>query len=104
MTLILKNLVVNEKQMLKNINLTNGTIFSQRVLNYLIETKNFSREKAYDLVQKIAQESLEKNIPFKDLILKEKEIKILKEELDELFDLKHYLKEVITIYKRVGIK
>ena len=104
MTLILKNLVIDEKQMLKNINLTNGTIFSQKVLNYLIETKNFSREKAYDLVQKIAQESLEKNIPFKDLIVKEKEIKILKEELDELFDLKHYLKEVITIYKRVGIK
>ncbi len=104
MTLILKNLVIDEKQMLKNINLTNGIIFSQKVLNYLIETKNFSREKAYDLVQKIAQESLEKNIPFKDLIVKEKEIKILKEELDELFDLEYYLKEVSTIYKRVGIK
>ena len=104
MILILKNLVVDEKQMLKNINLTNGTIFSQRVLNYLIETKNFSREKAYDLVQKITQESLEKNIPFKDLIVKQKEIKILKEELDDLFDLEYHLKEVSTIYKRVGIK
>ena len=104
MILILKNIVVDEKQMLKNINLTNGTIFSQRVLNYLIETKNFSREKAYDLVQKITQESLEKNIPFKDLIVKQKEIKILKEELDDLFDLEYHLKEVSTIYKRVGIK
>ena len=104
MNLIIKNLVVDEKQMIKNINLTNGVIFSQRVLNYLIKTKNYSREKAYDLVQKIAKESFAKNISFRDLILKEKEIKISNQELSNLFDLEYYLKEVSTIFKRVGIK
>lgn len=104
MTLILKNLVVNKKQMIKNINLTNGVIFSQRVLNYLIETKNVSREKAYDLIQSIAKKSFEKNISFKELIIKEKEIKISNSELNNLFDLNYYLKEVSTIFKRVGIK
>lgn len=104
MNLIIENLVVDEKQMIKNINLTNGVIFSQRVLNYLIEIKNFSREKAYDLIQKIAKESFEKNISFKELILEEKEIKISTNELNNLFDLEYYLKEVNNIFKRVGIK
>jgi adenylosuccinate lyase len=55
-TNVLKNLVVNKKQMLENITLTRGVVFSQRVLTKLIE-KGMSREQSYDLTQKIAMQS-----------------------------------------------
>ena len=44
---VLDNLVVYPDVMLENINKTNGVIFSQRVMNALIE-KGLSREEAYD--------------------------------------------------------
>ena len=50
---IIKNLIVYEDKMLQNIYLTNGLIFSQRVLLALTE-KGVTREKAYRLVQRNA--------------------------------------------------
>ena len=64
---ILENMNVYPKKMLKNLNMTNGLIFSQRVMLELTK-KGFSREKAYSLVQKNAQQSWKKNIPFYDCL------------------------------------
>ena len=50
--MIIKNLVINEKMMLKNLDKTNGLYNSQRVMLNLIEFGNFSREEAYKIVQK----------------------------------------------------
>jgi adenylosuccinate lyase len=50
---VLKNLIIDEKQMMININLTKGVIFSQRVMTVLIEG-GMSREDAYDKVQPLA--------------------------------------------------
>ena len=47
----------------KNLNLTNGLIFSQRVMLELTKY-GFSREDAYNIVQKNAKNSWNKNIPF----------------------------------------
>jgi len=52
-TKVINNLIVNENKMIENIHLTQGVIFSQRVLNKLIE-KGLSRESAYDLTQPLA--------------------------------------------------
>ena len=43
MCMIIKNLVINEKMMLKNLDKTNGLYNSQRVMLNLIEFGNFSR-------------------------------------------------------------
>ena len=59
---VLKNLVVNEENMIKNIDSTYGVIFSGKVMNYIIEHKDISREEIYDLDQKLAFEALEKLI------------------------------------------
>ncbi len=99
---ILKGLIVDKKQMIKNINLTHYAIFSQRVLNYLIKKKKYSREDAYDAVQKLAKISFEKDTCFKELSVDK--FKLSNQEIKELFDINYYLKEVNTIYKRVGIK
>ena len=101
---VLENLTVFEERMLQNIYLTNGVIFSQRVLTKLID-KGLSREKAYDKVQSLAMISFNNNISFKGLLLKDETIikHLTSSELEESFKIEYFLKNVDLIYKRVGI-
>jgi len=102
-TNILKNLLVYPENMLRNMEKTFGLIYSQRVLLTLIE-KGLTREKAYDLVQRKAMEAWEKGIGFRELLEEEEEIvKILSsEEIAACFDYHHHLKNIDTIFKRLG--
>jgi len=104
-TTTLKELVVNKKQMLKNIYLTNGVIFSQRVLTSLID-KGMAREKAYDIVQPIAMIAFDNDESFQELLLESKIIMktLTKKEIDKLFDISFYMKNVNYILKQTGIK
>ena len=52
-----------QKKMLKNLNITNGLIFSQRVMLELTK-HGFSREKAYTIAQRNAQNSWKKKYIF----------------------------------------
>ena len=101
---VLENVTVFEDRMLENIYLTNGVIFSQRILSKLIE-KGLSREKAYDTVQPLSMKSWENGLVFKDLLLESKEIAeyLTKDEIDDSFDISYFLKNVHTIFERVGI-
>ena len=101
---VLDNLTIFEERMLQNIYITNGVVFSQRVLTKLID-KGLSREKAYDFVQSLAMISFNNNISFKELLQKDKIInKYLNEkELNELFKVEYFLRNVNVIYKRIGI-
>ena len=58
---ILNTMNVYPKKMLQNLNITKGLIFSQRVMLELTKY-GFSREKAYTIVQKNAQNSWKKNM------------------------------------------
>ncbi len=99
---IIKNLIVYEDKMLQNIYLTNGLIFSQRVLLALTE-KGVTREKAYRLVQRNAMKVWEEKTDFKELLKKDSDIteKLSMEELDEIFDLNYHLKNIDYIFNRV---
>jgi len=99
---ILKKMNVYPKKMLKNLNITNGLIFSQRVMIELTR-HGFSREKAYSIVQKNAQNSWKNNIPFHESLLKDSLInkKISNKDLMKMFDLNYHTKKVDLIYKRV---
>ena len=99
---ILKNMNVYPKKMLKNLNITKGLIYSQRVMIEL--TKNgFSREKAYALVQKNARNAWSNNISFFDSLSKDPSInkKISNKELTKMFDINYHTKKINLIYKRV---
>ncbi len=98
----LQNLVVNEKRMIKNIDLTQGVIFSQQVLTALIN-KGLSRESAYDLVQPLAENAMNQEIHFKTLLTNNEIIAryLTKKELEDLFKLDIYYKNVNYIYKQV---
>ncbi len=99
---VLKNLTVFEQNMIKNIFLTNGVIFSQKVMLKLID-KGMSREEAYDLVQPQAIKSWENGIDFKSLVWEEVKQYLSEDEFEFCFDLQQPLKNVGEIYKRVGI-
>ena len=102
LTGILKGLQVYPDRMKENINKSYGLFYSQRVLLKLTE-KGLSRDTAYRLVQQRAMQSWQSRKPFKEQLQKDKLIKkyISPEELDKLFDIKFYTKNVTYIFKRV---
>lgn len=99
---LLDGLQVYPENMEKNIWLTRGLVFSQKVLLKLID-KGFSREDAYKIVQDNAMETWKGSEDFKDLLLKEESIKnsLSTEEIEECFDVKADLKNIDTIFERV---
>ena len=88
--------------MIKNLNITKGLIYSQRVMLDLTN-HGFSREKAYRIVQQHAQNANKKNMSFYDSLLKDKIImkKITLTGLKKMFDIKHHTKRVDIIFKRI---
>ena len=66
-TRVAADMTVHADRMLQNIELTHGAIFSQRALTALIES-GMTRDDAYRLVQKAAQEAWDTGTPFRDLL------------------------------------
>ena len=98
---IIKNLNVYPKNMKKNLELTNGLFFSQRVLLELTSC-GFSREAAYSIVQKNAMTTWKKNTSFLENLMKDQRIikKIPVNKLKKLFDLGYHSKKINIIFKR----
>ena len=101
---VIKNLNVNSSKMKKNLNLTNGLFFSQRVMLELTNA-GLKREKAYSLVQRKALEAWRKNASFYDYLVKDSKIikKIPVNKLKKLFDFSYHTKKIDIIFKR-GLK
>ena len=99
---ILANMNVYPKKMLKNLNITKGLIFSQRVMLELTKY-GFSREKAYTIVQKNAQNSWKKNISFYESLSRDPIVnkKISNKSLNKMFDLSYHTKKINFIFNRV---
>lgn len=101
---IVKNLTVFPENMKRNMERTHGLIYSQRVLLALID-KGLAREEAYDTVQPKTMESWETQVPFRTLIEAEEKItsKLSAEEIADCFDYNYHLKNVDTIFDRLGL-
>jgi len=102
LTNILKGLHVYPNRMIENIDKSYGLYNSQRVLLKLTE-KGLSREDAYQLVQRNAMQSWENRKDFKEVLRQDAQIKkhLSLQEIDKIFDLSYYLKNVDYIFKRV---
>ncbi len=102
MTKMMEHLIVYPKNMMRNLEKTEGLIFSQSVLLALIE-KGISREEAYSLVQKNAMQSWTKGKDFLNLLKKDKKVSSLltKKEIEKIFNLKAQFKNVDIIFKRI---
>jgi len=99
---ILENMNIYPKKMLKNLNISKGLIYSQRVMIELTK-HGFSREKAYELVQKNAQKAWKDNMSFYETLSKDSLInkKISNKNLLKMFDVNYHTKKINLIYKRV---
>ena len=102
---LFEHLIVYPENMMKNLNMTNGLIFSQEVLLILVQ-KGISREDAYKLVQKNAMQVWEKNKDFKTLLKSDKDILNLltENEIDSLFDLNKILVNINKVFERLDLK
>ena len=102
MTKMMEHLIVYPKNMMRNLEKTEGLIFSQSVLLALVE-KGISREEAYSLVQKNAMQSWTKGKDFLALLKKDKKVSSLltKKEIEKIFNLKAQFKNVDIIFKRI---
>jgi len=98
---VIKNLNIYPKNMLKNLNLTNGLFFSQRVMIELT-TVGFTREQAYSLVQKHAMESWNNGSTFYKNLVKDPKVnkKISVSKLKKLFDFSYHTKRINVIFNR----
>ena len=101
---ILSSLDVFPETMKENMNKTYGLIYSQRLLLKLINT-GMSREKAYDMVQKLTAKSWNEHVKFRELVDQSEIANILpKAEIDDAFDYSYHLRHLDEIYRQVGIE
>ncbi len=101
---LMENLLVYPDNMIKNIELTKGLVFSQALLLQLTNS-GLSREKAYALVQSEALKSIESGSDFLSNVLGNNEITSMIAECDirDIFSYERYLRNVDYIYIRCGI-
>ncbi|HLE80111.1 MAG TPA: adenylosuccinate lyase, partial [Dehalococcoidia bacterium] len=71
---VMAGLVVYPQNMRRNLELTQGLVFSQRVLTALISDKGMSRNDAYKVVQSAAMQAWRERIPFVDLLWAKPEV------------------------------
>ena len=103
-TSVIKGLKVYPENMRRNLELTQGLIFSQRILLALID-KGLNREKAYQIVQRNAMEAWQQRKNFLSLLEADNQVTahLAKAELESLFDYSYYLKHVDSIFERLGL-
>ncbi|MCJ7654866.1 MAG: adenylosuccinate lyase, partial [Dehalococcoidia bacterium] len=103
-TSIMKGLQVYPENMRRNLELTQGLVFSQRVLISLID-KGLSRQKAYELVQRNAMKAWRQKASFLDLLMADTEVMahLSEKELKSLFDYNYFTKHVDKVFQRLSL-
>lgn len=98
---VVRNLVVHEKNMLKNTEKFGGIIFSQKVLLRLIE-RGLTREESYKIVQRNALNAFENDGDFKANLLADPDVtsRLSADEIEKLFSKDDFLKNIDKIYNK----
>lgn len=101
-TSLLDTLVVYPENMLKNLEMTRGLIFSGQLMLALTQ-KGVSREDAYVWTQRNAMRVWDEGGDYKSLVLADPDIssRLDPSEIETIFDLQHYLRNVDKIFSRV---
>ncbi len=106
MVKLISKLLIYPDNMIRNLNLTRGLVFSQTILLKLV-TKGISRENAYRIVQDSAMKVwADEKLNLKDELSKSDELRkyISVEELNGIFENKNMLKNVEFIFDRTILK
>lgn len=99
---LIETLVVNEKQLLANLNLTRGLVFSGQLLLELAAA-GVQREEAYYWVQRNALKSWDEGLDFRELVKQDADIsaRLTPEQIEKAFDVRVMLKNVDRVFDRV---
>jgi len=95
---VLENLVIKEKNMIKNVHRYGEIIYSQSCLLKLTE-HNMTREEAYKIVQKEALDAFNNDGNFKENMKQY----LSEEEIKECFNEEKYLKNIDKIFERFDL-
>lgn len=102
---LLKDLVVFPERMRKNLEATGGLLYSQRVMLALVD-KGLPRPIAYDIVQSAARHVWDEGGTLRTWLEGNPQVtKLLSPaDLDDLLDVRYYLRHIPEIYARTGLK
>jgi adenylosuccinate lyase len=95
---VARGMVVHEERMRRNLDITCGALFSQRVLLALV-AGGLQRDEAYRIVQRLAQQAWDTQTPLRELLAAEPAAHGL--DLDEIFDYGHYVRHVPEVLERL---
>jgi len=95
---VVRGMTVHADRMLRNLELTSGALFSQRVLLALVEG-GLGRDDAYLVVQRLAQQAWDTQTPLRELLAGEPAAAGL--DLDAIFDYRHFVRHVPDILERL---
>ncbi len=101
---IVRGLNVHEDAMQRNVELTQGVIYSQQVRLALSE-RGLSYDEAYDIAQKYALQAWNERRSYRELLDQDTTVRrhLKPEELDACFDPAHHLKSLHTVYERFNL-
>jgi len=99
---VIEGLVVDSDRMMTNLEMTQGLVHSQQVLLALTEG-GLARQRAYEIVQRNAMRAWSEKQPLLELLRAEPEVSAYLDdaELERLFDLRHHIRHVDSIFARV---
>ena len=99
---ILGDLCVYPENMKRNLERSGGTVFSERVLLALVE-KGIARDSAYRMVQRHALKVGKEGGDLKSELLQDEELRryLAPKEIEAIWGVKHHLKNVDTLFRRV---
>ena len=96
---LVQGMVVDAERMRENLELTRGALFSQRVLLALVSERGLSRDEAYRVVQRLAQQALDQRTPLRELLAADPAGSGL--ELDRIFDYAPFVRYADEIVGRL---
>ena len=99
-TRVVNGMTVHTERMLSNLEVTHGALFSQRALLALVDA-GLSRDDAYRIVQRNAQEAWDTGTHFRDLLAADAEQQQLKIDIDAIFDPSAYTRHAREIVARL---
>ena len=100
MNRVIENMVVNPKNIARNLNMTFGLIHSQQVLLALVE-RGMSRDLAYRKVQQLATQAWQEEVSFQQLVQNDADIKqrLTSADYKKCFDMKYHTKQVDKLFR-----
>jgi len=101
---VMDGLVVYPERMQRNLEKTQGLIYSSKVLNALIES-GMRRGDAYEIVKKHSMRAWREEVPYRSLLEQDAEVqaRLTSAQLDAIFDPQAFLVHTDETFRRLGL-